>query len=77
MEQPTPEQKADIDKRMEAFRTAYAALLAEHQVDLVAVPQLIPLENGAFGVTTQSLLMDKKFLPTPSPFQKKGKIISE
>jgi len=75
----TSEQQQDINDRVAKFREGYLDLVKQYEVDFVSYPQFIQTRGGAFQVVTPINLVDKKYLPTPSPLQQndEGKIIKE
>lgn len=77
MDKLTPEQQADIDTRVEAFRKDYLEVVKKHECDFVCYPAYARDERGFFVTVAQMIIIDKKYLPTPSPFQKENKIIKE
>lgn len=57
----------ESQERLQKFHEEYVALTEKYDVDLVAVPQFIPQENGTFAFTVQAQMIDKKTLPVKSP----------
>ncbi len=68
----TPEQKKDVETRVDAFRKGYVELVEKYQVDFVSYPQWVQNPNGAFLTVSNMTIVDKKFMPIPSPMQDGG-----
>lgn len=62
--EPTEEAK----KRIEAFTLEYGQLVEKHQVDYANYPVWVPDERGKFITVVQSVPIDLKAQPQPSPF---------
>lgn len=62
----TPEQRADIEQRVAAFREEYLALVDKYQVDFASYPQFVQNREGSFSVISNMSVIDKKFAPVPS-----------
>ncbi len=65
----TPEQQQDINSRVDEFKKEYLALVEKFQVDFVAYPQYVQVQGGGFVTLANMQILDKKYLPTPSPIQ--------
>lgn len=63
----TEEQQVDIDTRVAEFKEKYEALVKETQVDFVTYPQKIQIGQGVYADTCTIQIVDKKYLPIPSP----------
>jgi hypothetical protein len=66
----TPEQQKDIQQRSEAFFKDYQGIVEKHQIDFISVPQMVPDENGVFGLMIQNIMSDKKYASVKSPLSK-------
>lgn len=77
MQPITEEQQKDIDSRVEQFRARYLASVEELQVDFVSFPQYVQLPNGIYGTVPNMTLVDKKYMPTPSPLSDEQGLIAE
>lgn len=64
----TEEQQKDIDERVAEFRKRYLANVEELQVDFVSFPQYVQTQQGFYGTIPSMQLVDKKYMPIPSPF---------
>lgn len=70
----TEEQKKDVESRINQFRDAYIDLVKKLDVDFLSYPQFTQTSSGAFVTIVSTTLVDKKYLPVPSPM---GKIIKD
>ncbi len=73
MKPRTPEQEVDVKKRVEEFQKKLQDLQKEFEVEVVAVPSYVPTQQG-FTTLAQTMIMDTKYLPKPSPIQRDGVI---
>lgn len=65
----TPEQQADVEARIKAFREDYMALVKTHDVDLVAYPHYSQKEDGSFATHVSVMPVNRKEFGIPSPIQ--------
>lgn len=65
-EQYSPEQRKDIEERVEKARK----LLEELQLRPACMPQMYNVGNDVFGIKLLPFLQDSKYTQTISPIQK-------
>lgn len=66
----TEEQQKDVVQRSEAFKAGYQKLVNDLQMDFLWIPQFVPNKEGTYSIGIGVQLMDRKYMPTPSPLQK-------
>lgn len=71
----TPEQEADIQKRVDQFKKDFSEICKKNEVDIISVPEFIPTPRGTFEIVVAITIMDKKFAPIKSPIQPQEGII--
>ena len=64
----TPEQQADVEVRVKAFKEEFLALVEKHQVDFTSYPQFVPSPQGGFVTVAPLSMFDKKYMPVKTPF---------
>lgn len=69
MEGYTQEQIADIMERIEKFNKEIARLCEELKVEVVAIPKLVPTNDGSFVTRVDIKVGDTKHKPVLSPIQ--------
>lgn len=65
----TPEQEANVKARVESFKADYLELVKKHDVDFVCYPQYVQNNRGTFETAANMTIVDKKYMPIPSPIQ--------
>lgn len=58
----------ELKKRVDAFQEGYKKLVDEHKIDYASFPVFMPDGEGAFKVFVNSVPVDVKDKPVPSPF---------
>ncbi len=53
---------------MKGFKQELEALRLKYQVDIGYAPELVPMQEGLFGIVVASDVIDLKYR-TPSPFK--------
>ncbi len=66
MTELTAEQKADAKARIEAVQK----FMTEQEIELVAYPKFIHMDQGVFGTIAEVQFADVKYASKPSPFIK-------
>lgn len=61
--------EAEATERVDNFKKDYQELVKKYDVDLVSFPTFVSTPNGLYAVQIQMQLIDKKNMPTPSPYQ--------
>ncbi len=67
---PTEEQNKETEARIAEFKSEYDALCSKHQVRHAGMPQYLQMSNGVYVTTLAIDVIDTKYRPVPSPFQK-------
>lgn len=68
MPELTEEQKKDSQERLQKFMSGYEQLVKDTDYDFANYPVYMPDGEGAFKTLLQTTPIDKKYVPTPSPF---------